>query len=160
MVFPGAFLHSETDSQPRVEDRRRTARTARLRIAGDMVGGAAVLGVHPGRFGTRPVGHGRRRPPAGLSGHVLSLGVLAMKNLLLLLPLAAASLLAAGKDSCVQCHANLDGDLQAPAVKFPSKDIHAQVGLSCTDCHGGDRNTDDYEASMSKAKGFVGKIAR
>jgi predicted CXXCH cytochrome family protein len=83
-----------------------------------------------------------------------------MKNLLLLLPLAAMSLIAAGKDSCVQCHANLDGSLQEPAVKFPAKDIHAQAGLSCADCHGGDRSTDDYEASMSKAKGFAGKIAR
>jgi predicted CXXCH cytochrome family protein len=83
-----------------------------------------------------------------------------MKRLLLLVPLAALSLAAAAKDSCVQCHANLDGNLQAPAVKFPAKDVHAQAGLSCADCHGGDRSTDDYEASMSKAKGFVGKIPR
>jgi predicted CXXCH cytochrome family protein len=83
-----------------------------------------------------------------------------MKKLLVLLPLAALSLAAAGKDSCVQCHANLDGNLQAPAVTFPAKDIHAQAGLGCADCHGGDRSTDDYTASMSKAKGFVGKIAR
>ena len=83
-----------------------------------------------------------------------------MTKLLLLPLLTAMSLAAAGKDSCVQCHANLDGDLQTPAVKFPAKDIHAQAGLSCTDCHGGDHTTDDFEASMSKARGFLGKIPR
>jgi predicted CXXCH cytochrome family protein len=33
-------------------------------------------------------------------------------------------------------------------------------GLSCADCHGGDRTSDDPEVSMSKAKGFRGKPAR
>ena len=78
----------------------------------------------------------------------------------LLLPaLVAVSLAAAAKDSCIQCHANLEGDVQAPVLKFP-KDIQSQAGLSCADCHGGDRSTDDYDASMSRAKGFVGKIGR
>ena len=63
------------------------------------------------------------------------------------------------KDSCVECHAELEGNLKAPALAF-ANDIHRHAGLSCADCHGGDRNTDDPEASMNRARGFLGKIAR
>jgi len=62
-------------------------------------------------------------------------------------------------DSCLTCHAGLDAGLKTPAEKFPN-DIHAQAGLGCADCHGGDRNSDDYEVSMSPKKGFKGPIAR
>jgi Cytochrome c3 len=68
------------------------------------------------------------------------------------LPLAA-------KDSCVECHAGLEDNLKAPALAF-ANDIHRHMGLSCADCHGGDRNSDDPEASMNRARGFLGKIAR
>ena len=57
-----------------------------------------------------------------------------------------------GKDSCVDCH-------QEQAARFTA-DIHKHTGFACTDCHGGDRNLDDPEASMSKARGFIGKPAR
>ena len=79
-------------------------------------------------------------------------------SLLLLLPWL---LLAHGfaADSCLTCHAGLDAGLKAPAEKYPN-DIHAQAGLGCADCHGGDRNSDDYEVSMSPKKGFKGHIAR
>jgi predicted CXXCH cytochrome family protein len=82
-----------------------------------------------------------------------------MKKSLLLLLMSAAAVLAAAKDSCQTCHANLDGDLKAPAAKFAS-DVHAQAGFGCADCHGGDRSSDDFEVAMNRAKGFVGKIAR
>lgn len=62
-------------------------------------------------------------------------------------------------DTCIDCHAMLEGNLQAPAVAFP-KDIHARFGFSCADCHGGDPKSTDLEISMSKARGFVGKIPR
>jgi predicted CXXCH cytochrome family protein len=81
-----------------------------------------------------------------------------MKSTLIAL-LAAAALAAAGKDSCVECHSALEGPLQAPATAF-QKDIHGHHGFSCADCHGGDRTADDPEASMNRAKGFQGKIAR
>jgi len=71
--------------------------------------------------------------------------------LLFLLPVAAPA-----KDSCVECHTAMES---APALKF-SKDVHQRRGFSCADCHGGDRNADDQDAAMSKAKGFRGKIAR
>ncbi len=58
--------------------------------------------------------------------------------------------------SCVQCHLDLDGELQEPA-KLSVQDIHFQRGLSCSNCHGGDPTTMDGDASMSRAKGFTGR---
>ncbi|MBK5290277.1 MAG: cytochrome c3 family protein [Acidobacteriia bacterium] len=72
--------------------------------------------------------------------------------LILALPLAA-------KDSCLECHKGLEGNLQKPALAFQD-DIHAHFGFSCADCHGGDRNSNDMEESMNRARGFTGKIAR
>ncbi len=66
---------------------------------------------------------------------------------------------AAGADSCVTCHAAMDDGPKAPATLIKN-DVHIAHGLSCADCHGGDRASDDPEASMSRAKGFKGKPAR
>jgi hypothetical protein len=65
----------------------------------------------------------------------------------------------AADDTCLACHSGLEGNLQAPAKAF-ANDIHARFGFSCADCHGGDRNATDPQESMSKARGFVGKIPR
>jgi hypothetical protein len=62
-------------------------------------------------------------------------------------------------DSCITCHSALEGNLQIPVKAF-SIDVHQQRGFSCADCHGGDRNLDDPESAMSRARGFLGKIAR
>jgi hypothetical protein len=61
------------------------------------------------------------------------------------------------KDSCLECHAKLDGNPGAPAAKFAG-DVHKAHGFSCADCHGGDPSIDD--AVRSKARNFRGKIAR
>lgn len=53
-------------------------------------------------------------------------------------------------DQCLDCHEGEDAE-----KKFRS-DIHAKYGLSCADCHGGDRWNDDMDLSMSKAAGFIG----
>ena len=58
------------------------------------------------------------------------------------------------KDSCVQCHSELEGKLGDP-VKQSAADVHHQAGLSCVDCHGGDANDDSMDA-MSPARGFRG----
>lgn len=63
------------------------------------------------------------------------------------------------KDSCRECHAGLDGPLQAPAAAFAG-DIHARRGFGCADCHGGDPTQEDPERSMSRARGFLGRISR
>ncbi len=60
----------------------------------------------------------------------------------------------AAKDSCVTCHAVLEGKLMQPVKEFES-DVHYQAGLSCASCHGGDP-TDESMDSMSPARGFRG----
>ena len=79
-----------------------------------------------------------------------------MKRALVVL-CVAVSLSAA--DTCVECHTVLDGNLQAPAKAF-SNDVHSRFGFSCADCHGGDRTASDPEQSMSRGRGFIGKIPR
>lgn len=75
--------------------------------------------------------------------------------LLLWIPVRAP---AAAKDSCITCHSNLPGDFGHPAKVFDS-DVHHRAGLSCADCHGGDRHDDSMNA-MSPAKGFRGAPKR
>jgi predicted CXXCH cytochrome family protein len=63
------------------------------------------------------------------------------------------------KDSCVECHSAMEGDLAKPVTLFKA-DIHGRNGLGCAGCHGGDPSTDDPEHAMSKAKAFMGKVRR
>ncbi len=71
-------------------------------------------------------------------------------------PPAAQPAAKTAASSCVQCHLELDGELQQPA-KASAQDIHFARGLSCNNCHGGDPSTSDADASMNRAKGFKGK---
>ncbi len=81
-----------------------------------------------------------------------------MKALLFLL--APALLLGEpAKDTCVECHAVMSGPIQRPALLIKD-DVHTANGLSCADCHGGDRTSDDPSIAMSKARGFAGKPSR
>ncbi len=61
-------------------------------------------------------------------------------------------------NSCLDCHSALDPPYKVTEEQF-SQDIHAQKGLTCASCHGGDPSKDDQDA-MSKQAGFRGKIAR
>ena len=61
-------------------------------------------------------------------------------------------------NTCVDCHSALDPPYQVTQEQF-SHDIHAQKGLTCASCHGGDPAKADMEA-MNKAAGFRGKIER
>jgi predicted CXXCH cytochrome family protein len=63
------------------------------------------------------------------------------------------------KNSCLDCHSILTENLGVTEEKF-KQDIHAQKGLTCVSCHGGDANSDDPEESMGKKAGFKGKISR
>jgi predicted CXXCH cytochrome family protein len=58
-------------------------------------------------------------------------------------------------DTCRTCHALFDDRLGNPAKQF-GEDIHAQRGLTCADCHGGDPRSEDMEKSMSRAAGYRG----
>jgi predicted CXXCH cytochrome family protein len=76
----------------------------------------------------------------------------------LILFLLCCGLGAAVPDSCITCHTALEeGKGPASTIK---NDVHIAHGLSCADCHGGDRTSDDPDVSMSKAKGFKGKPTR
>lgn len=79
---------------------------------------------------------------------------IAIPTFALLLWALTSALAAPPKDSCMTCHAALDGKLAEPAKLFAS-DVHHQAGLSCADCHGGNPN-DDSMSAMSRAKGFRG----
>ena len=71
---------------------------------------------------------------------------------------AAATVTAAAQNSCMDCHSVLDPPLKVTAEQSAA-DVHMRKGLTCASCHGGDPNSDD-ENSMSKQRGFRGKIAR
>jgi hypothetical protein len=66
------------------------------------------------------------------------------------------------ESSCIACHKLLDGELLAPVTAFAT-DIHAQNGLGCESCHGGNPSpevAEDIEAAKSRTAGFIGKPAR
>ena len=62
-------------------------------------------------------------------------------------------------NSCLDCHAALPDPLGVSQEKF-SQDIHAQKGLTCVSCHGGDPTSDDPDKAMSRKAGWKGKIDR
>lgn len=80
-------------------------------------------------------------------------------RLVAMVVLLPAALIAQTKDSCIECHSSMEGDIQKPALLIKD-DIHYSNGLSCADCHGGDRTIDDPTVAMSKAKGFIGAPKR
>ncbi len=65
----------------------------------------------------------------------------------------------ATKNSCLDCHSALPDPLGVSQEKF-REDIHAQKGLTCASCHGGDPTSDDPEKAMSRKAGWKGKIDR
>jgi nitrate/TMAO reductase-like tetraheme cytochrome c subunit len=54
---------------------------------------------------------------------------------------------------CIQCHGTLPDKLGAP-VKLWRTSIHAENGISCNACHGGDPK--DAADAMNRARGFLG----
>jgi len=54
---------------------------------------------------------------------------------------------------CIQCHAGQEGRLAAPVAAWRTS-IHAENGISCHDCHGGDPT--DFAMAMSPENGFLG----
>ena len=75
--------------------------------------------------------------------------------------LALAACLGYGQavNSCVDCHSTMPDPLGVTSDKF-SQDIHAQKGLTCTSCHGGDASSYDPTVAMGSKAGFKGKIDR
>lgn len=80
-----------------------------------------------------------------------------IERILLFVMTAAASLIplsaSAGRQSvCVECHEQLTGT-GSLSVKPWQKSIHAEYGISCHDCHGGDPR--DFANAMDKERGFL-----
>jgi hypothetical protein len=73
--------------------------------------------------------------------------------------LAPASARPQTKNSCLECHSALGEPLHIDPNQF-AQDIHAQKGLGCTGCHGGDATSDDPARAMSRAARFRGAIPR
>jgi predicted CXXCH cytochrome family protein len=71
----------------------------------------------------------------------------------LCIPLSAS----AQKNSCVDCHLEMEDTLKAPAESFAG-DVHKQYGLSCQDCHGGNPAQEDIE--LAKDRSFRGAPKR
>lgn len=72
---------------------------------------------------------------------------------------AASHAHAQPKNSCLECHSVLPAPMEVTQDKF-SHDVHAQKGLTCVSCHGGDAGNDDPERAMSVKAGWKGKIDR
>jgi predicted CXXCH cytochrome family protein len=116
-------------------------------------GPSVRAGGEPPRRATLPLDPGashkkrcfRRQFEGRIAGVPAALAVLAA--------LASPAPAAAQKNSCVECHEQLDGNLKAPVVGFAT-DVHRQFGLSCADCHGGNPAEDDI--TLAKDKTFKG----
>ncbi len=76
-----------------------------------------------------------------------------------LVVLAASLGNAQTKNSCLDCHSALPEPMGVTQETF-SHDIHAQKGLTCVSCHGGDASSDDLAKAMSPAAGWKGAISR
>jgi predicted CXXCH cytochrome family protein len=63
------------------------------------------------------------------------------------------------KSSCVECHSSFPAPTGVTEEQWAA-DIHAQKGLTCASCHGGDPKDASPEGAMSKKAGFRGKPKR
>ena len=59
------------------------------------------------------------------------------------------------QDSCVTCHNTLSGQTGQVAKDWTSS-VHAEQGVSCVDCHGGDATKSDKDAAHAVSAGFMG----
>src|SRR3954471_17325363 len=57
------------------------------------------------------------------------------------------------KSNCVRCHLTAGRELTAPVQDF-ARSVHDFQGLTCSDCHGGNRERD--EAAHQEEFGFIG----
>jgi len=62
------------------------------------------------------------------------------------------------ENNCLACHAKLMKKYSTP-VKLYSRDIHSQVGLICSDCHGGDPGRERRHDRNEAAQAFIGAPA-
>ncbi len=68
----------------------------------------------------------------------------------------SAPLPKSAESTCIDCHSALEANLKVTSEQY-AQDIHAQKGLNCAACHGGDPTSME---AMDKKKGFKGHIDR
>ncbi len=98
----------------------------------------------------------RQNLKEGRSAFLFTGKLLASFVLMLLCAFGAA---AQTKNTCLDCHSQFDAPLGVNSKDFLGS-IHAQKGITCTNCHGGDPSSDDMTVSMGKKAGFRGHIER
>jgi hypothetical protein len=64
-----------------------------------------------------------------------------------------------GVNTCVDCHSTLEGK-HAEITTQAERSIHAERGVSCADCHGGDPSAPEVDESMSPDAGYIGVPAK
>jgi hypothetical protein len=60
------------------------------------------------------------------------------------------------KNTCAECHATQAGRSSEIVAQW-SESIHAQRGVACADCHGGNPNAIGKEQAMAEGEGWIGK---
>lgn len=63
---------------------------------------------------------------------------------------------APGATGCIRCHDELREDLGPQSIEW-RESVHAAVGVSCHDCHGGNPDSDDMLVAKKAESGYVGK---
>jgi len=87
---------------------------------------------------------------------VLAVGIWVAITLLAATRAHAGTPPSAVQSTCIDCHGSLEANLKVTGEQY-AQDIHAQKGLTCAGCHGGDPTS--LEA-MDKKRGFKGHIDR
>lgn len=64
------------------------------------------------------------------------------------------SAILASEDNCLTCHSDWEDEQNSPSLLW-KLDIHQEVGLSCSDCHGGDQSLDDMD-DVRDSRGYRG----
>jgi hypothetical protein len=63
------------------------------------------------------------------------------------------------ENSCISCHRELGGIHEQITTDW-SESVHAQQGVGCVSCHGGDPTEDEAEEAMSPEAGFLGPLPK
>ncbi len=63
------------------------------------------------------------------------------------------------ENSCISCHTELGGEHEQITADW-AESVHAQQGVGCVSCHGGDPTQDDAEEAMSPEAGYLGPLPK
>ena len=64
-----------------------------------------------------------------------------------------------GENTCISCHQELGGTQEQITTDW-SESVHADQGVGCVSCHGGDPTQADAAAAMSPEAGYLGPLPK